>query len=113
MKVDPPEVMSDVKEPTWKEVNGFSQKRKIKLRSRTKCSTLQSFVEVSNVTLKIMATFPSDLLEGKIPACWKEANGCFVPKKKSFKPRTQFRTISLLNVGGNVAVKSKRKTIPF
>lgn len=27
VKVDPPEAMMDVKEPTWKEVKGFCQKR--------------------------------------------------------------------------------------
>ena len=40
--------------------------------------------------------------KGTVPDCWKQAEGCFVPKEKDSKTIKQFRTISLLNVEGKI-----------
>ncbi|XP_045174487.2 uncharacterized protein LOC123535800 [Mercenaria mercenaria] len=50
--------------------------------------------------------------KGKVPECWKQAEGCFIPKEKNSKTIKQFRTISLLSVEGKIffSVLARRLT---
>ncbi|XP_069108263.1 uncharacterized protein [Argopecten irradians] len=50
--------------------------------------------------------------KGRIPSCWQAAEGCFVPKEENSKGLGQFRTISLLNVGGKIffSILARRMT---
>ena len=47
---------------------------------------------------KLWQFFRVNWRKGTIPECWKEAKGCFVPKKKNVVTINQFRTTSLLQV---------------
>ena len=49
--------------------------------------------------------------KGAIPECWKEAEGCFVPKEKNSLTINQFGTISLLNVGVKMYMSALAKRI--
>ncbi|XP_052223956.1 uncharacterized protein LOC127839608 [Dreissena polymorpha] len=50
--------------------------------------------------------------KGDVPEAWKEAEGIFTPKERNSKAVNQFRTISLLNVEGNIffAILARRLT---
>ena len=49
--------------------------------------------------------------KGAIPECWKEAEGCFVPKEKNSLTINQFGTISLLNVEVKMYMSALAKRI--
>jgi len=40
--------------------------------------------------------------KGTVPDCWKEAEGCLTPKEEKSENISQFRTISLMSVEGNI-----------
>jgi hypothetical protein len=50
--------------------------------------------------------------KGKVPDCWKQAEGIFIPKEKNSRTVEEFRTISLLNVEGKIffAILARRMT---
>ena len=63
------------------------------------------------VLRKVWQLFRVMWRKGTIPSCWKEAEGCFVPKEKDAKTIGQFRTIPLLNVEGKIFLSVLAKRI--
>lgn len=101
----------DVKEPTWKEVKGFCQKRQdqAKLPDQMEyllqCSrSVQRYFYVK----EIMATFPTDLEEKNKTSMMVRGRGMFCAERKNLKTINQFKTISLLNVEGKYSWQYKQ-----
>ena len=82
------------------------------MSSRTKRDSLQGVHNVPTATSQGMDTFKSSLKEGNDAIMLAGGRNKITPKKKDAKDITQFRTISLLNVEGNLffSVLAKRLT---
>ena len=72
------------------------------MSSRTKWDSIQGVHNVPTVTTQSMDTFKSSLEEGNDAIMLAGGRKKITPKKKDAKDITQFRTISLLNVEGNI-----------
>ena len=98
LDVEPPEKLMELKEPTWREVTEVVRKAKSGSAPGPNGIPCKVYKKCPKVLRKVWQLFRVMWRKGTIPSCWKEAEGCFVPKEKDAKTIRQFRTISLLNV---------------
>lgn len=111
-RAEPPTIMLNTSEPTWKEVQDVVKK-----------AQAASAPGLSGIPYKVYKNCPKLLQwlwkllwriwkKGTVPQSWKRAEGRFVPKKEASANISQFRTISLLRVECKIffSVLAKRMT---
>jgi hypothetical protein len=110
--VDPPKVDISVKEPTWHEVKEIISKARNKSSPGPNGVPYKVYKMCPLLAKRLWKLLRIVWRSGKIPACWRRAEGIFIPKEKESKNIKQFRTISLLNVEGKIffSVLARRMT---
>ena len=109
---DPPETPLDTKEPSLSEVQHVVKKARTGSAPGPNGIPYRVYKMCPGILRKLWTLLRVIWRKGKIPDCWKRAEGIFAPKEKDSKDIGQFRTISLLNVEGKIffAVLAKRLT---
>ena len=101
VKVDPPEALMDVREHNCKELKEVVKKARSASASPGPIG-IPCFVykRCPMLLRKIWQLFRVIWRKEIIPKCWKEAEGCFVPKEKKtrWQSTSSGQNISLLNV---------------
>ncbi|XP_052261255.1 uncharacterized protein LOC127865289 [Dreissena polymorpha] len=109
---DPPETPFDTKEPSLSEVQHVVKKARTGSSPGPNGTPYRVFKMCPGILRKLWSVLRVIWRKGKIPDCWKRAEGIFAPKEKYSTDIGKFRTISLLNVEGKIffAVLAKRLT---
>lgn len=107
-----PEEELDTREPTWREVQDIVQKARSASAPGPSGIPYKVYKRCPMLLRRLWKLLRRIWTKGIIPASWKGAEGCFVPKEMDSSDISQFRTISLLSVECKVffSVLAKRMT---
>ena len=100
--VEEPSIPLDLKEPTLKEVTSIVMKARSCSAPGPSGISYKVYKKCPKLLRRLWQLLKVVWRKGTVPDCWKQAEGCFVPKEKDSKTVKQFRTISLLNVEGKI-----------
>lgn len=112
MYLDEPEHLFDESEPQLKEVEDVIKKARAGSAPGPNGVPYKVYKNCPRLTRCLWKLLRVAWRRGELADSWNHAEGCFIPKEENAETMTQFRTISLLNVEGNIslAVLAKRMT---
>ena len=90
--------------PTLKEVKDVIKKARAASAPGSNGITYKVYKNCPRLTVMLWKIIQKVWKRGEIVASWKQAEGCFIPKKDEATTVDQFRTISLLNVEGKICL---------
>ena len=110
--VPEPEIPMDTKEPSWKEVADIVKKARSGSAPGPNGVPYKVYKKCPKILKHLWRLLKVVWRKGKVPSCWQQAEGCFIPKEEKSEHITQFVTISLLNVEGKIffSVLARRMT---
>ncbi|XP_078583820.1 uncharacterized protein LOC144866333 [Branchiostoma floridae x Branchiostoma japonicum] len=97
-KAEEPKKQLNTDEPSWKEVNDVVKKARAGSAPGPSGIPYKVYKKCPLLLRRLWKLFRRIWVKGSMPVCWKEAEGCFVPKEENASTVSQFRTISLLSV---------------
>ena len=92
----------NLKEPTWAEVTVIIKKARAKSAPGPSGLGYKIYKKCPRLLKRSLNIIKVIWRKGTVPACWQQAEGCFVPKEEKSKDLSQFRRISLLSVEGKI-----------
>ena len=100
----PPSTPFNESVPTLKEVKDVIKKARAASAPGSNGITYKVYKNCPRLTVMLWKIIQKVWKRGEIVASWKQAEGCFIPKKDEATTVDQFRTISLLNVEGKICL---------
>ncbi|CAC5393214.1 unnamed protein product [Mytilus coruscus] len=102
----------NIKEPSWKELADIVKKARSASAPGSNGIPYKVYKNSPKILKHLWRLLKGVWRKGKIPSCWQKEEGYFIPKGEKSEDITQFRTISLLNVEGNIffSIMARRMT---
>ncbi|KAK7906627.1 hypothetical protein WMY93_015239 [Mugilogobius chulae] len=94
---EPPTILCNTNEPTWKEVQGVVKKARAASAPGPSGIPYRVYKKCPKLLRRLWKLLKRVWKKGAVPPSWQKAEGCFVPKELGSDCINQFRTISLLS----------------
>ncbi|XP_060086247.1 uncharacterized protein LOC132565620 [Ylistrum balloti] len=112
IRPEEPEQPFDESEPKLKEVREVIRKARAGSSPGPNGVPYKVYKNCSRLTVRLWMYLRIVWRRGRLTDSWHQAKGCFIPKEENSELLNQFRTISLLNIEGEIfiAIVAKRMT---